>query len=51
MAKRNINQFVTLTASSKTVEKWDNEVHKAASKSARLLPKARKVRGEHNVHH
>lgn len=42
MAKRNINQFVTLTASSKTVEKWDNEVREAASKERKISPKEEK---------
>lgn len=39
MAKRNINQFITLTASNKTVEKWDNEVREAASKNRKTSPK------------
>jgi len=43
MAKRNINQFVTLTASSKTVEKWDNEVRKAASEKRKSPSKGGKT--------
>lgn len=42
MAKRNINQFVTLTASSKTAEKWDNEVRKVASEKRKASPKGEK---------
>lgn len=42
MAKRNINQFVTLTASSKTVKKWDNEVRKVASEKRKASPKGEK---------
>lgn len=43
MAKRNINQFVTLTASRKTVEKWDNEVRKMASEKRKSPSKGGKT--------
>lgn len=42
MTKRNINQFITLTASNRTVEKWDSEVRKTASKNRKAPSKGEK---------
>lgn len=42
MAKRAVNQFITLEAARKTVEKWDNEVRKMASKKQKASKTASK---------
>lgn len=43
MAKRTITPFITLEASRKAVEKWDNEVRKIASEKRKSPSKGGKT--------
>ena len=46
MAKRTITPFITLEASRKTVEKWDNEVRKMASEKRKTHLRAARPQGK-----